>query len=124
MRRPLRPFLVIGIGSPSRGDDALGPLLVEGIEAMDLPGVERLTDFELQVEHALDLPGREEVVLVDATVTGESPCSLAGAGRGRPDARARIAPHAGTSRRRVGNPSVRRGTGAGDGNCRATPFSR
>lgn len=70
------PFLVIGIGNPSRGDDALGPLLVERIDAMELPGVECLTDFQLQVEHALDLVGREVVVFVDATVAGEAPCSL------------------------------------------------
>ena len=71
------PFLVIGIGNPSRGDDALGPLLVERIEAMELPGVECLTDFQLRVEHALDLVGREQVVFVDATVAGEARCSLA-----------------------------------------------
>ncbi len=71
------PFLVIGIGNPSRGDDALGPLLVERIEAMELPGVECLTDFQLQVEYALDLVGREEVVFVDATVAGDAPFTFA-----------------------------------------------
>ncbi|MBL8482901.1 MAG: Ni/Fe hydrogenase, partial [Rhodocyclaceae bacterium] len=40
-------------GNPGRGDDALGPLFAERIEALDLPGVECLTDFQLQVEHAL-----------------------------------------------------------------------
>ena len=70
------PFLVIGIGNPSRGDDALGPLLVERIEAMELPGVECLTDFQLQVEYALDLVGREEVVFVDATVADDGPFSF------------------------------------------------
>lgn len=77
MAAAVAPFLVIGIGNPSRGDDALGPLLVERIEAMELPGVECLTDFQLQVEHALDLVGREQVVFVDATVAGEARCSLA-----------------------------------------------
>jgi hydrogenase maturation protease len=43
---------------------------------MALPGVELLTDFQLQVEHALDLVGRSEVVFVDATVAGEGPFSL------------------------------------------------
>ena len=47
--------LVFGWGNPSRGDDALGPLFVDAVEAMKLPGVECLTDFQLQVEHALDL---------------------------------------------------------------------
>ncbi|MCC7218819.1 MAG: hydrogenase maturation protease, partial [Burkholderiales bacterium] len=77
MPAKIAPFLVIGIGNPSRGDDALGPLLVERIEAMDLPGVECLTDFQLQVEHALDLVGREQVVFVDATAAGEARCTLA-----------------------------------------------
>jgi hydrogenase maturation protease len=67
----VRPILVIAIGNPSRGDDALGPLLAERLEALDLPGVEVLTDFQLQVEHALDLLGRSEVVFVDAAAGGE-----------------------------------------------------
>jgi hydrogenase maturation protease len=70
------PILVIGIGNPSRGDDAIGPLAIERLEAMGLRGVELLTDFQLQVEHALDLVGRSEVVFVDATVAGEGPFSF------------------------------------------------
>ncbi len=76
MTPSIAPRLVIGIGNPSRGDDALGPLLVERIEAMELPGVECLTDFQLQVEHALDLVGRDEVVFVDASVAGDGPFSF------------------------------------------------
>jgi len=66
------PWLVIGVGNPSRGDDALGPLLIERLQARALPGVECLTDFQLQVEYALDLIGREEVVFVDGTVCGDA----------------------------------------------------
>ncbi|MBI4996361.1 MAG: hydrogenase maturation protease [Rhodocyclales bacterium] len=62
------PVLVFGWGNPSRGDDALGPLFVERIEALRLPGVECLTDFQLQVEHALDLKGRQRVLFVDASI--------------------------------------------------------
>jgi len=62
------PVLVFGWGNPGRGDDALGPLLVERVEAMNLPGVECLTDFQLQIEHALDLKGRQRVLFVDASV--------------------------------------------------------
>jgi hydrogenase maturation protease len=61
------PILVFGWGNPSRGDDALGPLFVERVEAMNLPDVECLTDFQLQVEHALDLKGRQRVLFVDAS---------------------------------------------------------
>ena len=67
------PFLVFGWGNPSRGDDALGPLFVERIEALRLPGVECLTDFQLQVEHALDLEGRRRILFVDASVACAGP---------------------------------------------------
>lgn len=71
------PILVIGIGNPSRGDDALGPLAVERLRALDLPGVELLTDFQLQVEYALDLQGRAEVIFVDAAASGPAPYAFA-----------------------------------------------
>jgi hydrogenase maturation protease len=68
--------LIIGIGNPSRGDDALGPLMVERIEALALPDVELLTDFQLQVEYALDLQGRRRVIFVDAAESGLEPFSF------------------------------------------------
>lgn len=67
------PILVFGWGNPARGDDALGPLFVEHIEAKQLPQVECLTDFQLQVEHALDLEGRECIVFVDASLEAKPP---------------------------------------------------
>jgi hydrogenase maturation protease len=70
------PVLVLAIGNPSRGDDALGPLAASRIDAMQLPGVEVLTDFQLQVEHALDLLGRDTVLFIDASVAGEAPFEL------------------------------------------------
>lgn len=70
------PILVFGWGNPSRGDDALGPLFVERIEALNLPGVECLTDFQLQVEHALDLRGRQRVLFVDASINAAAPYAL------------------------------------------------
>ncbi len=69
----MAPVLVIGIGNPSRGDDAIGPLAIEHLEAHGLPDTELLTDFQLQVEHALDLVGRREVVFIDAAATGPEP---------------------------------------------------
>lgn len=68
--------LVFAWGNPGRGDDALGPLLVEALEALGLPGVECLTDYQLQVEHALDLRGRRRVLFVDASVDVAAPCRL------------------------------------------------
>jgi hydrogenase maturation protease len=69
----LPPLLVIGIGNPSRGDDALGPAFIERAEAslraeIDAGEIELMTDFQLQVEHALDLVDRARVVFVDASV--------------------------------------------------------
>ena len=75
---PSRPgCLIIGIGNPSRGDDALGPLAIERLEALNLPDVELLTDFQLQVEYLLDMEGREEVVFIDASVVGDWPFDFA-----------------------------------------------
>ena len=66
------PTLIFGWGNPSRGDDALGPLLIERVEALkaahpEWGAVDLLVDFQLQVEHALDLEGRERVLFVDAS---------------------------------------------------------
>ena len=69
----LSPILVIGIGNPSRGDDALGPLLIDRLAAMELTDVELLTDFQLQVEYVLDLAGRRQVIFVDASVSEPEP---------------------------------------------------
>ena len=75
------PVLIFGWGNPSRGDDALGPLFVEHFTALasrhpEWGEVECLTDFQLQVEHALDLQGRRRVLFVDASLDAPAPCSL------------------------------------------------
>ena len=75
------PTLIFGWGNPSRGDDSLGPLFVERFEALaaihpEWGEVECLTDFQLQVEHALDLQGRRRVLFVDASLDAATPCSL------------------------------------------------
>ncbi len=67
-----KPILVFGYGNLSRGDDALGVLMLEHIEAnFSLDNIDLLTDFQLQIEHALDLENRELVVFVDASVKSE-----------------------------------------------------
>ncbi len=76
------PTLIFGWGNPSRGDDALGPLFVEHFTALaarhpEWGDVDCLTDFQLQVEHALDLQGRQRVLFVDASLDAPSPCSFA-----------------------------------------------
>jgi hydrogenase maturation protease len=73
----LAPILVFGWGNPSRGDDALGPTFLERAALLPrprgAPEVEWLTDFQLQVEHALDLAGRDRVLFVDASVDCAAP---------------------------------------------------
>ncbi len=67
---PAQPVLVFGWGNLSRGDDALGPLCIERLRAgcATDTGVEFLDDYQLQVEHALDLVGRTRVLFVDASL--------------------------------------------------------
>lgn len=75
------PTLIFGWGNPSRGDDALGPRFVEAMETLiqrhpEWGPVDCLTDFQLQVEHALDLQGRRRVLFVDASVTALPPFTV------------------------------------------------
>lgn len=70
------PVLVLAVGNPSRGDDALGPELAARLEAAAIPGVEVISEFQLQVENALDLEGRERVVFVDAGAGTPGPFEL------------------------------------------------
>ena len=78
MNEARAPLLVFGWGNPSRGDDALGPLFVERLQrdCGDDPRIAWLTDFQPQVEHALDLAGRDRVLLVDASVVADAPFAV------------------------------------------------
>ena len=69
-------MLVLAVGNPSRGDDALGPELAARVEAAAIPGVEVITEFQLQVENALDLEDRERVIFVDAGTGTPGPFEL------------------------------------------------
>jgi hydrogenase maturation protease len=69
------PLLFLGWGNPSRGDDALGPLLCDRLAEVhgSTDGSEVQQDFQLQVEDAMDLDGRRVVVFIDASVSGPAP---------------------------------------------------
>ncbi|MBL0212119.1 MAG: hydrogenase maturation protease [Holophagaceae bacterium] len=79
---PVPPrIIVLGCGNPSRGDDALGPLLVERVGHWirlhpDKP-VAAVEDFQFQVEHCLDLEDRELALFLDAAASGPEPYALA-----------------------------------------------
>ena len=66
-------ILIFGYGNPGRGDDALGPLFISEVEKLGLPDVECQNDMQLQVEHLLDMQGREMVLFVDADVSCKAP---------------------------------------------------
>lgn len=73
--------LIFTWGNPSRGDDALGPALFDLLEAHkldtgELPEVEVLTDFQLQIEHTVDLEERECIIFVDASITCAEPFEM------------------------------------------------
>lgn len=61
--------LVFGYGNLARGDDALGPRLVEALETLPLGPEARfdtLSEDQLQIEHVTDLRGRSLVLFIDA----------------------------------------------------------
>jgi hydrogenase maturation protease len=79
-----RDVLVIAVGNRSRGDDALGPLLLDRLEAWladasrpaDAARFELLEDYQLQPEHALDVQDRALVLFVDAATDTDAPVTL------------------------------------------------
>ena len=63
--------VVFAVGNRSRGDDAIGPLLLEHLApwlAAEVPAgeFELIDDYQLQIEHALDLRGRRLALFIDA----------------------------------------------------------
>ena len=74
----IAPTLIFTYGNPSRGDDGLGPAMFELLEnskqtSHDLDKVDLLTDYQLQIEHSVDLEHRECVLFIDASVSAEAP---------------------------------------------------
>ncbi len=65
-------ILVLGYGNPGRGDDGIGPALVERLErhflqaGNDMGRVSFLVSMQLHPEHVLEMERHERVVLIDA----------------------------------------------------------
>jgi hydrogenase maturation protease len=76
----VKPLLVIAWGNRSRGDDALGPLFLDALRAALTPEqdarVELIEEHQLQPELALDLAGRQRVLLADAAPDAPAPFEL------------------------------------------------
>jgi hydrogenase maturation protease len=78
---PRPGVVVLAVGNRSRGDDALGPLLLDRLGDWLAAGdrgadFELIEDFQLQIEHALDLAGRRLVLFVDAGTGTPVPCAF------------------------------------------------
>ena len=73
MQEYVKPILVFTWGNPSRGDDALGPEVFDRLSQEKLTGVDLLTDFQLQIEHAIDLESRQTVLFIDASANAKPP---------------------------------------------------
>jgi hydrogenase maturation protease len=72
------PVVVFAVGNPSRGDDAIGPALIDRLAGWlateGLAGqFELIEDFQLQIEHALDLEGRQLALFIDAGAATPGP---------------------------------------------------
>ena len=72
------PVLIFTYGNPSRGDDALGPAMFDLLEQYRQEtsrqnDLDLLTDYQLQIEHAVDLERRERVLFIDASVSCSVP---------------------------------------------------
>lgn len=66
-----KPLLLLAVGNESRGDDALGPLLARRVQAwLASTGtdseVEVIEEYQLQIEHTLDIKDRQLLLFVDA----------------------------------------------------------
>lgn len=70
-----RPDLLLGVGHPDRGDDALGPRLVAELDGR-LPGVERRAHHGEGLGLIALWEDRRTVVLVDAAQSGATPGTL------------------------------------------------
>lgn len=74
------PILIFATGNESRGDDALAPLLLRKLAAWletegdgAGAGVELIEEFQLQVEHVMDMAGRRLILFIDAGMAAPAP---------------------------------------------------
>lgn len=70
MRSENKSIVVVGVGNPTRGDDAIGRLIAKALAAKQLPDI-RVFESEGQATHLLEvLADAEEVILIDACQSG------------------------------------------------------
>ena len=59
-------LVVLGWGNDSRGDDGVGPALLARVAAAGWPELTTVEDYQLQIEHALDLVDADCALFLDA----------------------------------------------------------
>ncbi len=74
----IAPVLIFAIGNQSRGDDALGPLLLQRVEHwLQQQGLseqfELQEEYQLQIEHVTDMEQRKLVMFIDAGMDTPAP---------------------------------------------------
>ncbi|QEP42193.1 hydrogenase maturation protease [Ectothiorhodospiraceae bacterium BW-2] len=83
-----RPGLILGCGNPSRGDDALAPALLAQLALTMPPALaiwfDLLEDFQLQIEHTVDMERRQLVLFIDASLDAPAPFELQPLSHSRP----------------------------------------
>ncbi len=68
--------LLLGWGNEGRGDDGLGPALTRDLAGRALPGLEVSSDYQLQVEDAVEVARVPRVIFADADRSGAEPFSF------------------------------------------------
>jgi len=74
-------LVILAYGNPSRGDDALGPELLQHLENQVQyhsywQEIKWVLDFQLQIEHTHDLKDTELALFIDASITSSRPYSF------------------------------------------------
>lgn len=68
--QPPTPVLLIGYGNGLRGDDAIGIVIAEAVDAWSLPNVKVIACHQLTPELSEDISAAALVIFADAAATG------------------------------------------------------
>ena len=69
----MKKVLIIGYGNPGRADDGLGTAFAENIRNLNLDNTDIDSDYQLSLEHALDIANAHLTILADAHVSCQEP---------------------------------------------------
>ena len=66
-------IIIYGFGNPGRQDDGLGPAIISKLESEQVSGINTDSNYQLNVEDALEISGFKIAIFVDASVSVEEP---------------------------------------------------